>query len=67
MDELRRGGDKKRVGFEPQLEAESNVKVVRAFIPVYDHDIEKLKAQSYGSSWHRSRRPVRRSCHTPRR
>ena len=44
MDELRRKGDEERVGFELQLAGARNVKAVRALLPDYYHDIEKLKA-----------------------
>lgn len=44
MDELRRRGDEERVGFELQLAGARNVKAVRALLPDYDNDIDKLKA-----------------------
>ena len=44
MDELRRQGDKQRVGFELQIAGARNVKAARALLPDYDNDIEKLKA-----------------------
>lgn len=43
MDELRRRGDEKRVGFELQIAGARNVKAARALLPDYD-DIDKLKA-----------------------
>lgn len=44
MDELRRRGDEERVGFELQLAGARNVKAVRALLPDYENDIDKLKA-----------------------
>lgn len=44
MDELRRKGDKDRVGFELQLAGARNVNAARALLLDHDDDIEKLKA-----------------------
>ena len=44
MDELRRRGDEKRVGFELQIAGAQNVKTARALLPDYDNDIDKLRA-----------------------
>lgn len=44
MDELRRAGDERRVGFELQLAGARNVKAARTLLPDHDNDIEKLKA-----------------------
>ena len=44
MDELHRRGDEERMGFELQIAGTRNVKAVRALLPDYDNDIDKLKA-----------------------
>ena len=44
MDELRRKGDKERIGFELQLAGARNVKAARALLGDYENDVEKLKA-----------------------
>ena len=44
MDELRRQGEERRVGFELQMADVRNVKAAKALLADYDNDIDKLKA-----------------------
>ena len=48
MDELRRKGEERRVGFELQMAGARSVKAARALFADYDNDIDKLKA---AESW----------------
>lgn len=44
MDELRKQGEERRVGFELQMAGARNVKAARALLADYEGDVEKLKA-----------------------